>query len=68
LWLVVARAGLGGVLWLVGGALVAWPATVFVRLCAFGIMVVPLAVVVRWLLDIAMEARLMALAIFAARR
>jgi hypothetical protein len=40
LWLVVAGAGLGGVQRLVGSALVAWPATVFVRLCIFDIVVV----------------------------
>jgi hypothetical protein len=64
---VVEVAGLGGVQQRVGGALVAWLATVFVRLCAFGIMVVPLATVVRWLLDGAMVARLMMPAILAAR-
>lgn len=51
----------------VGGALVAWPTTVFVRLCAFGIMVVPLVTIVRWLLGSTMMVMLVAPTVFTAR-
>jgi hypothetical protein len=65
---VAVAGGLGGEQRQVGGALLAWPATAFVRLCASGIVVVPLAVVVRWLLSSTMVVRLVAPAGFAARR
>lgn len=54
--------------WKVGGALVARPSVVFVRTCDCGIVVVPLAEVVRWIPDNTMVARLVEPAIFTARR